>query len=80
MLVDEQLGPLLDEHGGAGGRVHSWLGDTDALAVFLCHERRKGEGSRWAPWLSLLPPLDTDSESGATSSSSLRRSSESLPS
>ena len=60
VLVDEQLGPLLDEHGGAGGRVHAWLGDTDALAVFLCHERRKGEGSRWAPWLSLLPPLDTN--------------------
>ena len=28
--------------------------------MFLCHERRKGEGSRWAPWLSLLPPLDTN--------------------
>ena len=63
VLVDPVLGPLLDENGGAAGIVHAWLGDVDALAVFLCHERRKHgregrELSRWHPWISLLPPLD----------------------
>jgi hypothetical protein len=63
VLVDPVLGPLLDENGGAAGIVHAWLGDVDALAVFLCHERRKHgrEGralSHWHPWISLLPPLD----------------------
>lgn len=63
VLVDPVLGPLLDENGGAAGIVHAWLGDVDALAVFLCHERRKHghdgrELSHWEPWISLLPPLD----------------------
>jgi hypothetical protein len=61
--VDPVLGPLLDENGGEAGIVHSWLGDTDAIAVFLCHEKRMHgrEGrtlSKWEPWISLLPPMD----------------------
>jgi hypothetical protein len=60
VLTDDVLGPLLNEDGGGGGggaRVHEWLGDVDALAVFLVRERDKAAAarSRFGPWLALLP-------------------------
>jgi hypothetical protein len=56
VLTDVTLGPLLDEDGGRAELVHSWLSDTDALAVLLVREKRKGlVDSEWGPWLRLLP-------------------------
>ena len=56
VLTDDVLGPKLDEEGGRAGIVHAWLGDVDALAVFLVRERNKGlVDSRFGPWLKLLP-------------------------